>query len=460
MPRLKKIAFSPEWKQGVATRSATAEEAERGPRIIKYFRLESYEDALNNIEFEPETQEGLFGMEDYMLRYMLRWETRRSATFLNVAALERPFDYKLRLNGNADGEDVAVDVPETFNYLLGLAVRTRRVYDDDGRRYLVYTGRTRDGRETVVIWRNTKGWKLEDRERDRDFVAEHQLTAGADDIWMNGDSMVEDAKPLDALFKKRMFAGRGRLTGRLARDVPGVPAPHAQADRVGAHAPRLGQPAVRVQVEQGALRQDEGHGRGVRLGRAQPCGPGARGQRGQPSGPWPSRPLRRQRAPPPREDQRAATGADHASLLPAAGRALRGAVPRPSHQAGGAGRGDRPIRAGEGSHRHARRPEVHDRRPRQAGVLDGHGERQDADHAPQLPAVPALRVCRAGGQHHPDHAQRGAERPAHGRDGGVGHPVRALRGDRAARGPPRDRSRDRDHQAGREEGGEGDGRPA
>ena len=209
MPRLKKIAFSPEWKQGVATRSATAEEAERGPRIIKYFRLESYEDALNNIEFEPETQEGLFGMEDYMLRYMLRWETRKSATFLNVAALERPFDYKLRLNGNADGEDVAVDVPETFNYLLGLAVRTRRVHDDDGRRYLVYTGRTRDGRETVVIWRNTKGWELEDRERDRDFLAEHDLTAGADDIWMNGDSMVEDAKPLDALFKKRMFAAAG-----------------------------------------------------------------------------------------------------------------------------------------------------------------------------------------------------------------------------------------------------------
>ena len=205
MPRLKKVAFSPEWKNGRAVREATPEEAERGPRVIKYFRLESYEDALNNIEFER-PDEDLFGVEDYMLRYMLRWETKGSATLLNVAGLERPFDYKLRLNGNADGEDVAVDLPETFNYLLGLAVRTRRVYDDDGRRYLVYTGRTRDKRESVVIWRNTEGWTPEDRERDRDFVEANDMTAGADDIWMNGDTMVKGARPLDTLFKQRMFA--------------------------------------------------------------------------------------------------------------------------------------------------------------------------------------------------------------------------------------------------------------
>ncbi|MDE2761746.1 MAG: DNA methyltransferase [Gemmatimonadota bacterium] len=208
MPRLKKVAFSPAWKNGRAVRPATPEEAERGPRIIKYFRLESYEDALNNIEFE-EPDPDMFGVEDYMLRYMLRWETRESATLLNVAALERPFDYKLRLNGNADGEDVPVDLPETFNYLLGLAVRTRRVHDDDGRRYLVYAGRTRDKREAVVIWRNTDGWTPEDRERDRDFVETHDMTAGADDVWMNGDTMVKGARPLDTLFKQRMFASAG-----------------------------------------------------------------------------------------------------------------------------------------------------------------------------------------------------------------------------------------------------------
>ena len=104
-----------------------------------------------------------------MLRYMLQWEAKESATLLNVRALERPFDYTLRLDGNAEGAETIVDLPETFNYLLGLAVSTRRVYHDGDCRYLVYRGRTRDGREAVVIWRNTEGWTPEDRERDRDF---------------------------------------------------------------------------------------------------------------------------------------------------------------------------------------------------------------------------------------------------------------------------------------------------
>ena len=205
MPRLKKVAFSPEWKDGLAKRQATGEEASRGPRIIKYFRTESYEDALGNIEFEKE-DESLFNLEDYLLRYMLQWGAKGSATLLNVKALNRPFDYKLRLNGNGDGEDMTVDLPETFNYLLGLAVRTRRVYDDEGRRYLVCAGSTRDRQRVVVIWRNTEGWTLEDRERDRDFVADRDMTSGADEIWMNGDSMVKDARTLDTLFKQRMFA--------------------------------------------------------------------------------------------------------------------------------------------------------------------------------------------------------------------------------------------------------------
>jgi len=52
LPRIKKVTFSPEWKDGKPKRMATAEEAERGPRIVKVIRLESYEDALNNIAFK------------------------------------------------------------------------------------------------------------------------------------------------------------------------------------------------------------------------------------------------------------------------------------------------------------------------------------------------------------------------------------------------------------------------
>ena len=47
IPRIKKVTFSPEWKNGRPKRACTSEEAERSPRIIKYIRLESYEDALD-----------------------------------------------------------------------------------------------------------------------------------------------------------------------------------------------------------------------------------------------------------------------------------------------------------------------------------------------------------------------------------------------------------------------------
>lgn len=209
LPRIKKVTFTPEWKEGKPKRMANAEEAERSPRIVKVIRLESYEDALNNLTFDEESgQEALdLFRDEYLLHYMLRWETRRSETLLDVEKLKTPFAYKLRLHRDGETRERSVDLPETFNYLLGLDVQTRRVYNDDGRWYLVYRGSLRNGRSVAVIWRETQGWTKEDYERDRDFVAANNLTAGADEIFVNGDALIPGAQSLDPIFKERMFAG-------------------------------------------------------------------------------------------------------------------------------------------------------------------------------------------------------------------------------------------------------------
>ena len=198
LPRMKKVTFTPDWKDGKPARTATRDEAERGPRIVKYHRLESYEDALNNIAFDDAAGQRALQFDDYVLKYLLKWETRASATLLNVEKLNRPFDYRLGVHAGAD-------LPETFNYLLGLRVQTRRVHHDDGRRYLVYRGSVED-RTAVVIWRETEGWQKEDLIRDREFVTERELTAGADAVFVNGDSFIPDAKALEPVFKARMFA--------------------------------------------------------------------------------------------------------------------------------------------------------------------------------------------------------------------------------------------------------------
>ena len=205
LPRIKKVTFTPEWKDGKPKRMVTQEEAERSPRVIKYIRLESYEDTLNNIEFDEASGQQALSFEDYLIKYMLKWETRKSETLLNVEKLVRPFSYKLHIHADGQTREKVVDIPETFNYLLGLHVKTRQVLHDGNRRYLVYRGQT-DHRETVVIWRETGDWTEKDLKRDKDFVAKKKLTEGADEVFVNGDSLIRNARALEPLLKARMFA--------------------------------------------------------------------------------------------------------------------------------------------------------------------------------------------------------------------------------------------------------------
>ena len=210
LPRIKKVAFAPEWKDGKPKRDAAPEEAQRSPRIVQYIRLESYEDALDSIAFDHEASQLKLEeqFDDYLIKYMLQWETKGSATLLNVAKLARPFTYRLRVHTNGETQERTADVPETFNYLLGLNVRTRRVHEDEGRRYLVYRGKTRDapGRDVAVIWRETEGWEQADFDRDRSFVAEQGLADGAATVYVNGDSCILGAIAVERVFKTRMFA--------------------------------------------------------------------------------------------------------------------------------------------------------------------------------------------------------------------------------------------------------------
>ena len=90
--------------------------------------------------------------------------------------------------------------------MLGLHIQTRKVYYDEGRRYLIYRGQTRDGRQVVVIWREIESWQKTDMERDKKFVSEKKLTEGVDEVFVNGDSFIPNAKALEPVFKARIFA--------------------------------------------------------------------------------------------------------------------------------------------------------------------------------------------------------------------------------------------------------------
>ena len=196
-PRIMKAVYAEKWKNA----KPLSRESHLS-HIIKYQRIESYEDALNNIEF-TERENSLF--EENLLSYLLGGETRESPTFLNISELQNPFNYQLNISNGLQTQTQTVDLPETFNYLLGILVQTRRCLYDDDRRYLIYRG-TVEQKDVVIIWRETKGWQEQDWERDYHFIQENELTEGASDIYVNTNSIVPDVKPLDPLFKRLMFS--------------------------------------------------------------------------------------------------------------------------------------------------------------------------------------------------------------------------------------------------------------
>jgi len=190
----------------------------KGGGIFNYLALESYEDTLDNLDLDTKAAPaGLFPPErdDYLLRYFLDHETRRSR--LNVEAFATPFDYQLRVRRNGVETRVGVDLVETANFLLGLTVQARRVYEHQGRTYRVVFGTAGD-QSVVVIWRDTAGLDLE---TEAAFVqtgilrpprsSETSEVWEPDRVYVNGDSHVPNAQPTEAVF---MNAMRGAATVR------------------------------------------------------------------------------------------------------------------------------------------------------------------------------------------------------------------------------------------------------
>ena len=199
MPRVKKVIYAEKWKD-----AKPLSRESRLSHIIKYQRIESYEDALNNIELNETEHKNLL-LDEHQLSYMLESDTMESPTLLNIAELQNPFNYQLKIVKDMQPQPQTVDLPETFNYLLGLSVQTRQCLYDDDRRYLIYKG-TVEQKSVVIIWRETEGWEQLDWERDYNFIQENELIEGAAEVYVNKDSNIPEAKSLDPLFKRLMFS--------------------------------------------------------------------------------------------------------------------------------------------------------------------------------------------------------------------------------------------------------------
>jgi hypothetical protein len=232
-PRMQKVVYASDWKDG------KPQQRDGGiSQIIKYMRLESYEDALSNIQLSDNGGQlkSLLG-EDYMIHYMVDFESRGS--LLDVEAFSNPFAYTMKITEKNECKERPVDLVETFNYLIGLTVTRQSaisywlskpaehpayegavelVRDISGQyAFRQIEGTLPDGRRALVIWRSvTDDIVASNAALDAFFTTcrNNAEDRKYDVIFVNGDSNLENlrgksegwtVRMTETEFKNRMF---------------------------------------------------------------------------------------------------------------------------------------------------------------------------------------------------------------------------------------------------------------
>ena len=233
--RMKKAIYSSSpvsWKNGKPVdRNGTS-------HIMKYMRLESYEDALSNISlYENNGQMATLLGDEYLINYMVDFESRNS--LLDIEAFSNPFAYTMKITEKNECKDCGVDICETFNYLIGLTVNRQSaityflsksaaqpkyegavdlVEDVTGQyAFRQIVGTLPDGRRALVIWRTVTDDVIESNAALDAYFTTYRNNAQDRDydvIYVNGDNNLEnlrgsseDWKVLvtEIEFKNRMF---------------------------------------------------------------------------------------------------------------------------------------------------------------------------------------------------------------------------------------------------------------
>ena len=141
---------------------------------------------------------------------MLGVETAGSASLLGKAFAD-PFAYTLSVVRDGGRSEVPVDLPETFNFLLGMRVASHRRIEG----VLAITGTDAERRDCLILWRDLDAMDHAVLDawfnRNRD-----QFSESLDVIYVNGDHTLTAMRPpgaswtaetIEPVFRDLMFMG-------------------------------------------------------------------------------------------------------------------------------------------------------------------------------------------------------------------------------------------------------------
>jgi adenine-specific DNA-methyltransferase len=193
LPRIKKTVFASKWRNG------KPESFDGLSLCLKFQRLESYEDILNNLDLKKPKLD-LFDSnpalsDDYLINYMLNIESKDS--LLSTDHFKKPFEYRMKIAVDSAGayEERNIDLVETFNYLIGLHIKS--IESNIERGFVRVEGTLPSGERTLILWRDCDkiGYeKLNDYANRFDVYAKEQTF---DVIYINGDHNLPTAFTVD-----------------------------------------------------------------------------------------------------------------------------------------------------------------------------------------------------------------------------------------------------------------------
>jgi adenine-specific DNA-methyltransferase len=210
-PRIAKVIYSPDWKDGKAQTHDKGESA-----LVKYFAVESYEDSLNNLPVPGGELLQRQGDDetDVLVRYALDLELGPHLLDLDIFCDPWGHMIEAQLAGDDEIRRHRVDLVETFNYLLGLRVTAygpierycadfERAEHDDNLGRLKLTGRLRRDADGPFVFQRVEG-ELNDGNDTRVLVVWRKLT----------DDPEQDAAVLDAWMERHRENTRERTEHR------------------------------------------------------------------------------------------------------------------------------------------------------------------------------------------------------------------------------------------------------
>lgn len=206
--RVSRVGYTSDWNDGhpqigdETEGSLSVDGNEKSPAAVECLQLESYEQALDSVEFTDE-QSRLSTHADHLLNYFLDFETQDSSTFLNTTSLATPTEYRLAPNAQSP---ISVDVMTTFRYLLGLQDTTETHRTIGGVEYTLHSGRvsteSAEDESVLVIWRHDATEVSHDVEQQEIDVTQY------DSVYVNGDSTFDNAQLIAPEFERLMEVGQ------------------------------------------------------------------------------------------------------------------------------------------------------------------------------------------------------------------------------------------------------------